>query len=256
VGLYEAGHKPGGERNAILAASEPPLTQDMMDLYRTAMDYVLDVRMTDQQRNEYQRLFIEDWKKNDPKQWTKNIESWRKPLSMGTYSRRVWRAWQRPALLERIPKVDAASNQWLQTAYDAGHKPGGERNPILAAGDPPLTRDVVDQYCDMIEGLVDFSVSGGLTAVQRQDLEDMLVKDWKGMDQAARDDFLKTEQKWPSPDRFLVALRAAPSSDQRSQYLLVIHDKEVAKAAQQAKDQQMAFEAMEFLIKNMAGSGH
>ena len=33
VGLYEEGHKPGGERNAILVASDPPLTQDRMDLF-------------------------------------------------------------------------------------------------------------------------------------------------------------------------------------------------------------------------------
>ena len=92
------------------------------------------------------------------------------------------------------------------------HKPGGERNPVLANGDPALTRDAADQYCDMVEGVLDFSISGGLTDAQRQDVQDLLVKDWKGMDQAAREDFLQTLQKWPSQERLLVQLRAGPAS--------------------------------------------
>ena len=243
VGLYEDGHKPGGERNPILVASDPPLTQDMMDLYRTAMDYVLDVRLTDRQRDEYQRLFIEDWNKNDPKQWAQNIESWRQLLSLRPYARRVRRAGLLLPLLDRLPKSDAESDHWLQTAYEAGHKPGGERNPVLADGDLALTRDVVDQYCDMVEAVLDFSVSKGLTDAQRRDLEDLLVKDWKGMDQAARGDFLQTLQNWPSPARFLVQLRAAPAGDQRSQYLLEIHNRELENMAEARKLEQLRHEA-------------
>ena len=80
-------------------ASDPPLTQDMMDLYCTAMDYVLDLHMTDGQRDEYQRIYIETWKKQDPKESATNIETWRQPLSGSlsgsAYDRRVWRARQR-----------------------------------------------------------------------------------------------------------------------------------------------------------------
>jgi predicted Ser/Thr protein kinase len=258
VSLYDESHKPGGERNAVLVAGDPPLTQDMMDLYRTAMDYVLDLRMTGGQRAEYQRLFIEDWKKHDPKEWAKNIESWRKPLSLNAYSRRVWRAGQRSPLLDRLPKSDAGSDQWLLAACEAAHKPGSERNPVLADGDPPLTRDVVDQYCDMVEAVLDFSVSGGLTAVQRQDLEDYLVKDWKGMDQGAKEDFLKGLQKWPSQARLLAQLRAAPAGDQRSQYLLEIHNRELEKFAQAQQLEKQRHETALEIIRNFptGGTGH
>jgi hypothetical protein len=230
--LYDEAHKPGGVRNAILVAGDPPLTQDMMDLYRTAMDYVLDIRMTDGQRDEFQKAFIDDWKKNDPKQWAKNIESWRAPLSRNQYNCRVWRAGQQPLLLDGLRKSDEATDAWLLAAYEAAHKPGSDRNPVLAAGDPALTRDVVDQYGDMVEAVLDFSASGGLTDGQRRDLEDLLVKDWKGMDRAARQDLLQSLKKWPSPPRFLAQLRAAPSGDQRSQYLLEIRNKEQEMAAE------------------------
>lgn len=216
----------------VLVPGDPPLTQGMVDLYRTAMDAILDLQMTDNQREEFQKALIEDWKRNDPKQWAKGIESWRAPLSRGPYARRVWRAGQLPLLLDGLHKSNDGADAWLLAAYDAAHKPGSDRNPVLAEGDPPLTRDVVDQYGAMVEAVLDFSASGGLTDGQRRDLQDLLVKDWKGMDRAARQDFLQTLQKWPSPERFLVQLRAAPAGDQRSQYLLEIRNKEQEMAAE------------------------
>jgi hypothetical protein len=37
----------------------------------------------------------------------------------------------------------------------------------------------VDRYGDYVEVMLDLSVSGGLTAPQRQVLQEYLVKDWK-----------------------------------------------------------------------------
>ena len=50
----------------------------------------------------------------------------------------------RALALDDLRKSDAASDAWLLAAYEAAHKPGGERNPILADGDLPLTRDEAD----------------------------------------------------------------------------------------------------------------
>jgi serine/threonine protein kinase len=254
--LYDEAHKPGGERNPTLVAGDPPLTGDMMDLYRMAMEYVLDLHMTNRQRDEYQRIFIEDWKKNDPQQWAKNIESWRKPLSGSPYSRRAFRAQQRPIVLDNLRKPKDEYQRWLLAAYEEEHKPGGERNPILAGGDSPLTRDLMDQYCDMVEGVLDFSISGGLTAAQRQDLQDLLLKDWKGMDKAARDDFLQTAQKWPSQARLVAQLRAAPVGDQRSQYLLEIHNRELEAFAKAQKLEQQRHETEMGIIRNIGPGGY
>jgi hypothetical protein len=219
-------HKPGGERNPVLVGGDPPLTRELFDHWRLEVEYALDLSLTAPQRQEFQRLYIGDGKKTDPKGWSNNIETWRRLLSADEYDRRVWRAHERPLLLENLRKSDAENERWLLAAYQAAHKPGGERNPILAAGDPPLTRDLVDQYGDAVEGVLDFSISGGLTAPQRRDLQDLLVMNWKAMDKAAKEDFLQTPQQWPSQARLLARLRAAPPGDQLSQYLLEIFNKE------------------------------
>jgi hypothetical protein len=61
--LYESAHRPGGERNPILVASTPPLAQDMVDRSRMFAEWILDIRLTKQQRQEFQQFFMKDWKK-------------------------------------------------------------------------------------------------------------------------------------------------------------------------------------------------
>jgi hypothetical protein len=248
VTLYEQGHKPGGERNAILVASDPPLTRDLMDLYRTAMDYVLDLQMNDRQRDEWQRLYVEDWKKNDPKQQAKAVESWRAPLTRRDYGRRLFRVMERPALLDGLRKGGSDNARWLLAAYEAAHKPGSERNPVLVDGEPLLTRDEAELYCDRVDFALDLSALGGLTPDQRRRLQELLVRDWKGMGAAGKGAFLEELQKRYNKAVFLAQLRSKPD-EERSQLLLEVYKEEQDKAARQAARQKEAMAYLQQLQK-------
>jgi len=234
----------------VLIPGDPPLTQDMMNLYRMAMDYILDLQITDLQRDEYQRLFLEDWKK-DPKEWGKAIESWRKPLSARPYDRRARRVRRRPSDLDALRKSDAESDRWLLAAYEAAHKPGSERNPILADGDPPLTRDEAELYCDRVEFGLDLSVLGGLTPDQRRRLQDLLVRDWKGMDASGKGAFLRELNRGYDKAALLAQLRGKPG-EERSLFLLEVYKQEQDQAARRMEDLKMR-QPMQYIADEIRG---
>src|SRR5205807_1503696 len=99
-----------------------------------------------------------------------------------------------PAMLASWSKPDASAlNHWLAARHQEAFKPGSTRNPILVPGEPALTQQLVDRYGDYVEWVLDFSISGGLSAEQRKILRDYLVKDWKTMDREA---FLATVKEW------------------------------------------------------------
>ena len=67
-------------------------------------------------------------------------------------------------------------------------------NPILVPGAVPLTQDMVTQYCEFVEWRWRLQLTG-LGAQQRQQLQQLVVADWKVRDETARQAFL-ADLKW------------------------------------------------------------
>jgi hypothetical protein len=232
------------EKRHTLVAGDPPLLTHHMDQRLLFVEWLLDLSLTDHQGQEYQRLFIKEWNNADRSKKAaivKQIEDWAPALAkLNLPSRNLNRAAFQPRFLAVWRKDGAdVDDRWLLSLYETTYRPGGERNPVLVAGQPPLTQSQVDRYADYLEYVLDLSLSG-LNKPKREILRDYVVKDWKKMDRAARQEFLDTLKKWEDiaqrpaernewgsamRPKMLAQLRLA-RDDERSLWLLGLHDKE------------------------------
>jgi hypothetical protein len=275
VPIYDAAYKPGGARNPIVVAGDPPLTQQMLDIETAFLECVFDLALTPQQRAEHQRLYVEKWKGLDKERRDNNVKgnkTFAKLPAYRDYDRHLTRALNFPRMLKACSEaLDDPICHWFMPLYEARARPGSERNSVLAEGKPPLTQLLMDHYGDYLEVMLDLSTSGGFTKPQRQVLQDFLVKDWAKLTAAERDELLGDLKRWEEAagqgveqaKQSLSALRPkllarlnTSRGDARSQWLLEIAAAERKKAEQVAKNQQMMFEAMRFIIHKLDDGSH
>jgi hypothetical protein len=198
VSVFDAAYKPGGSKNPIIVDGDPPLTQVMLDLETAAVELILDLQFTDEQRREFRTILIDAWKESDPdekRKWTRSTETWAALPTWSAYRRTLQRA-LKSAVREGWSKGTSAGERWLSALDQATSRPGSTRNPVLVDSQPPLTQLVVDRYGDYLEVMLDLSVSGGFTTAQREALQEHLVNDWKTMNTAARNDLLADLKRW------------------------------------------------------------
>src|SRR5262249_6414961 len=158
---------------------------------------------------------------------------------------------------DALRKSDAESDRWLLAAYETAHKPGSEHNPILADGDPALTRDEAELYCDRVEFGLDLSVLGGLTPDQRRRLQDLRGRDWKGMDASGKEAFLQELNKGYDKAALLAQLRSKPG-EERSQFLLEVYKQEQDQVARRMEDLKMRQQMQDIAdeVRSYVGDPH
>jgi hypothetical protein len=226
---------------------DPALIQGVVDLDHDVLEMLFDLRFTDEQRRESQRLLVEEWKgmtQAKKQEWVKSVTSWAKPLpTLRPYGRNVQRASVLPGLLAKFRKGGASERaRWLLALYEAAYEPGSARNPVLVDGDPPLTQQLVDRYRDYVEVMLDLSLSGGFTDPERKVLQDYFVSDWRKMSAPERSELLADLKTWadatasasvPEVKGAVGALRpklqaqlSTARDNQRSQWLLAIAARE------------------------------
>jgi hypothetical protein len=183
----------------VLVPGNPPLTQAMVDLDTAAVELILDVRLTDAQRREYSETSIESWKgltSAEKRQRAKNLEGWAKLPTWSRYRRNEIRAFNQAKFRAAWAKDKSGPGQWLLALDAETSKPGSSRNPVLVDVEPPLTQLLVDHYIDYLEIMIDLSLSGGFTPLQRRVFQDYLVKDWKKMSADDRKELLADVDRW------------------------------------------------------------
>jgi hypothetical protein len=174
----------------------------MVDEGRRWNQWVLDVRLTAPQRQEYQRRFVNTWKSWDQgvkdSFFQNHAQGVFSPLPLlSPYARNLLRARCRSQVLANLqnsPGDELA--RLLLAAHESAHRPGGERNPVLVAGPTPLTRDMVGQFGDFLEWGLDLGGGGGLTEAQRQVLQDLLMTSWKKGDDACKAAVVRHLRTW------------------------------------------------------------
>jgi hypothetical protein len=276
VSVYDDAYKPGGSKNPILVKGDPPLTKTTIDQETFATEWLLDTPMTEEQRQDFQRLLIARWATMDKakkESWVKNAAATADLLrKVSPYQRHFLRAARLASILARMDKADAdAASRWLLTLYRDISKPGSKRNPVLVDGKPPLTQELVDRYGDYVEVMLDLSVSGGLTAPQRQVLQEYLVKDWEKMDATVKEEMLADLKRWADAagqgvaevnkqlgalgPKLMAQLETA-RNDERSKWLLEIALRERKKAELLSAGERQRHETMMQLIGNLAPTMH
>jgi hypothetical protein len=271
------GAAPGNAPGQVLVPGNPPLTQDVVDLYRQGMEWALDLRLSEQDREKWQALFIQDWNTKSPAQRQKAIADWKSGFAwlgkldqLTAGQRTEFRQTLQQHFLQALRSSPCPDDRFLLAVYESAHKPGGERNPVLVAGKPALTQGMVDRYGDHVEFVLGLSLTG-LNQPKRQILRDYVVKDWKKMDRAAREEFLNTLKKWdelvrgPRAERVQWRMAAQPQllarlriarDDEFSQWLLGLYDNEQRTFQILSDIQRRKHETAMTIIRNMAPSGH
>lgn len=147
--LYQSAHEPGAERNPILVATIPPLTQDMVDEGRRLLQWVLDVRLTAPQRQVFQESVMKSWLNMD-ESWKdgflQRLQVWNVITQLGDAEQTRLREKLRPELLAQLRSAPAdEASQCLLEMYDKQHNERlvGGRNladgpdQVLVPGNPP-----------------------------------------------------------------------------------------------------------------------
>jgi len=188
------------EAHQVLASGNPPLTEGLAERMADYWEWVLDVRLGDRERQELRQFQVAQWAARDAawkRTWITIIPAWWTTMAnLGPVERTVLRVQAQTNVLAEIRgNPGEPFNRWRFAHYQAAHKPGGERNPILVGGAVPLTQDMVTQYCELVEWRWRLQLTG-LGAQQRQQFQQLVIADWKKGDQAAREAFLADLRWW------------------------------------------------------------
>jgi hypothetical protein len=267
--LHGSLYRPGGPKNPILVEDDPPLAQGTVDECVLFMEWFLGGPLTDQQRQAYQKRCIKDWKacgRETKEARVRNAADWAKLIPvLKPFNGNFQRTRLKRELLAAWKKNESPGDGWAFDLYQAQYQPGGPRNEVLVEGEPPLTEEVVRRYGDYLEFVLDFSISGELTAAQRRILQDYLVADWKRWDRKARiallaklEDYrkkatrpMKEVSDWRLAEqaRALARLRTA-RDDEYSQWLLEIVNQERQKYKLAMERERQRHETALFIIRN------
>jgi hypothetical protein len=273
VAVYDAAYKPGGTKNPILVDSDPPLTKVLMDQRRLYVQWLLGLKFSDKEWQDYQTLFIKGWdsaSKDKKKPMVKIIQEWGEWLpQQAAYYRNLMRALHRPVMEVVWQKSPYPGDRWLLAWYRAAHKVGGRCNLVLVEGASALTQGMVDSYGDYLEWAIDLSVGGGFTSAQRDVLKDYLVADWKRMSPEQKKAFQDALAKWDevihaAPDKrrelhgalqpkVLAQLRGA--TDERSRWLMGVCKQEEQLRALRREMERARHESVMAAIRAMMPTG-
>jgi hypothetical protein len=271
--LLLGGFLPVWSQDKVIVPGDPPLTERFIDVETAYVEMLLNLHLTPEQRQEYQRLLLEAWKTKDKAQraqWVKGNKQFGDVLaSCSDYGRHYLRAFNQPKALEAMAKSTDPCLLWAKALYESSSKPGSTRNPVLVDGEPQLTQLVVDRYGDYLEIMLDLWVSGGLTNRQRQVLQDYLVKDWKKMTDKERAELLADVKRWEEDagqsvedaKKSIRALRPkllarlqTTAERESSQWLLQTFAEERKEEARRRETQQKNFDAAVRIIRAGVGS--
>jgi hypothetical protein len=275
VEVYDEAHR-------VLVVGEVPLTQGSLLRLISQIEWLLDISLTMPQREHFQQMMTRSWNEMD-QAVQRNIvnladSDWPSVCNLRGYERRLLHAQRQPAFVESLRQMpNDASSCWALDLYERAHKPGGELNPVVVKGEPALTQEMLNLYCDYAEYTLDLSLSGGFTTQQRQLFQEFLIKAWDQKDHAGKEDLQNELKQWSEASRLSDRdrnewLKAAQprllaqltsANDEASRWLLNVRANELNLA--QMKFQEMALQStMEnerhatsmSIIQNIGSSGH
>jgi hypothetical protein len=133
---------PGGIHYPI--AGQPPLTFDMVQRATNFFQWLLEAPLTPEQRQQFQNAVAQSWLsgRQDEVQSTLEIIQFNDQLmiSKSVTEREIVRQTVQPKYIAQLrAQPNSDLSRWVLSIYDSAHKP-------LAAGNPPLTPQVVDAY--------------------------------------------------------------------------------------------------------------
>lgn len=125
----------------------PPLTQEVVAQATHFFGWLLDARLTDEQRAEFRESLVRSWKghRQDEIDSTMNVLNFadqvnqKKPEEREVIREALCQKYL--ALVRQTP--NNVLSRWVLNIYESAHRP-------IAAGNPPLTLQVADAYAEFV----------------------------------------------------------------------------------------------------------
>ena len=140
-----SGGAGGGIRLPI--AGHPPLTAELLNKATGFFEWLLDAQLTVEQRREFQDSLAQSWieKRKDEIQSTVTVVQFSDRLDgMSQKDREAYRqVLQGKFLAEMRAQPRSILARWVLNIYDSAHK-------TIARGNPPLTKQMVDSYAELV----------------------------------------------------------------------------------------------------------
>lgn len=157
--------------STTLVAGKPPLTQHTVYRVHDFLEWVLDVPLTEDQKEHIQAELVRSWNADNRSEidgcaellkvydQVNQLDAAKRDFARQAIQAEALKAW-------RAGKDDI--DRYLVAIYDAAHKP-------LAAGDPPLTRQVTDSVAELMYFMAS-EVDGGGTVTPTQEVKDRFAE--------------------------------------------------------------------------------
>ena len=139
VANYDQARRP-------IAPGNPPLTESMVSHYITFTAWLLEIPLTQPLKDRMRALLLEDW--TDPRRVENDVAVLKFQREMaGLKNGELERQYKRTAVQGNVLNAMRADKgspeaQLLVPAYEAAH-------PLIAAGNPPLTRQASDAWVEL-----------------------------------------------------------------------------------------------------------
>jgi hypothetical protein len=170
-----------GEGGAVLAEGNPPLTQRMVNRLANLFEFLLEIRLSGEQRERFQRGVIRYWAKND-RESMQNILTNLKYAELSQDELRVFREANQAIVVESMRRSsDAPEEAVLLEAYDRAHPDRRDatrargfndlvgtwsRKDALGASTNPYNGGVTGvSYTD--SGTIEISANGGFKLIRQ-----------------------------------------------------------------------------------------
>ena len=128
-------------------AGNPPLTEDMVERGTQFFEWLLDAQLTVEQRTEFRDSLVRSWKghQQDDIDSTVNVLKFQEQLkNRRPEERSLIREQLQLKFLSLMRQTPTAIlSRWVLGIYDSAHR-------HIAAGNPPLTSQVVDAYAEVV----------------------------------------------------------------------------------------------------------
>jgi hypothetical protein len=189
---------PSPAQTATPIPGSPPLTVEMVQKASKFMEWLLDAPLTVEERNQFRDSVVQSWKSGNQEEIRSMLSVIQFTDQLSTKAPRDQELYRQALQSKVIAEVRAQPpsnlSRWVLNIYDSAHKP-------LAPGNPPLTRQTVDAYAEMMSFMLEQAMGSKVYTADRafkDALAQMLTARYSQFDAQQRVSMAQIPLEWAS----------------------------------------------------------
>lgn len=179
----------------ILVAGNPPLTQEIIDLYYNFFEYAAKTKLTEAQRDLIKNSLIKEFQEGNLKQKTEVLkikENWSQIEMLDPGQREILRVHVAKELVTEAQKDP--NNPISQATLELF----SNVNTILVRDNPPLTQQMIDAYFELCEFYSSISLNEKIrfSDEERKEFTQQLIEKYPHLPQSQKDLMNRIDVEW------------------------------------------------------------